>query len=824
MEANKFATMLHRNTNKISIILIYTILEWILILFLLLNSLFSHLITRFAIYFGLKPPCLWCSRVDHVFGIKKTSYQDLVCEIHATEISELAYCSKHKKLAQSRYLCKNCLFSQTQSSDDIEHKIALVSSIEEKTENGEINSKCLCCDASLSNDLYPPYLLYDINRGNEDTEGVDEDENVENPLGSPSRFQCKEIEVNEDDIVETNETVEEEEESVKANAPDSPQPGMDILQSQDSMLSNSPLKLENWCDFDDHFLVTIESTDSLNSKKRDLFQFIEADNGKRNFDELWEFESQMQVEGEAKEPFVMLSEGVKDLINKLSDQSPRAHVTQAIPFNDSISEGIELIMVDSDEAICLRKPSRLIEREVPNEEESSSRNYADSGNGASSTAFRSEDEQSLKETEELSIERTRMVLETIDEHREYPSSQNPEANGSNDESFRDVENHIPLLERKELLVEEALDGSCVSEMNGGEGIATIEHLKSVLREERNARCALYEELEEERSANAIASKQTMEMITRLQEEKATMQMEALQYQRMMDEQSEYDQEALQLLNELVVKVEKEKNELQMELEICRKKVLHYEARERRLMKRKSTTSDMSRTHSASFSNSEDGDHHLHVDFDHESVDEESYSGHPESSNHTPANGVLNLEEMDLENSKHISILDESLADFEAEKLSILEKLKELEEKLFTLSDEEGEYFQDVKPVVLFPEENGNGFSNDHEIENGSKSPHANGFHYMNGSDEEPIPVSSHKKSPLSQFVEVNKRLAIEEEVENVYERLHALEADREFLKQSISSLKKGDKGMDLLQEILQYLRDLRSVELSTRKLSDASLV
>ncbi|RZB86555.1 Myosin-binding protein 3 [Glycine soja] len=47
-------------------------------------------------------------------------------------------------------------------------------------------------------------------------------------------------------------------------------------------------------------------------------------------------------------------------------------------------------------------------------------------------------------------------------------------------------------------------------------------------------CAL-QELEEESSAYAIAANQTMAMINRLQEEKAAMQMEALQYQRMMEE-------------------------------------------------------------------------------------------------------------------------------------------------------------------------------------------------------------------------------------------------------------------------------------------------
>lgn len=39
---------------------------------------------------------------------------------------------------------------------------------------------------------------------------------------------------------------------------------------------------------------------------------------------------------------------------------------------------------------------------------------------------------------------------------------------------------------------------------------------------------LYDELEEERSASKIAANQTLAMINRLQKEKATIQMEALQ--------------------------------------------------------------------------------------------------------------------------------------------------------------------------------------------------------------------------------------------------------------------------------------------------------
>ncbi|CAA7401460.1 unnamed protein product [Spirodela intermedia] len=123
--------------------------------------------------------------------------------------------------------------------------------------------------------------------------------------------------------------------------------------------------------------------------------------------------------------------------------------------------------------------------------------------------------------------------------------------------------------------------------------------------ERRALSALYWELEEERNASAIAANQTMAMITRLQEEKAAVQMEALQYQRMMEEQSEFDQEALQMLNEILIKREKEKRELEKELDLLRKKVALCESKERRRLKRAEVNAK--RKASSSSSSTEDCD-------------------------------------------------------------------------------------------------------------------------------------------------------------------------------------------------------------------------
>lgn len=180
MAANKFATMLHRNTNQITLTLIYAILEWILIILLLLNSLFSYLIIKFADYFGLKKPCLWCSRLDHILepGKYSNSYRDLVCEAHASEISKLGYCLNHRKLAESRDMCEDCSSSSQPDSPELSkrfaffpwmNKIGLIQSGDDKvSENGEGNLSCSCCGVLLESKFYPPCILIKPSWGDSD--------------------------------------------------------------------------------------------------------------------------------------------------------------------------------------------------------------------------------------------------------------------------------------------------------------------------------------------------------------------------------------------------------------------------------------------------------------------------------------------------------------------------------------------------------------------------------------------------------------------------------------------------------------------------------
>lgn len=107
--------------------------------------------------------------------------------------------------------------------------------------------------------------------------------------------------------------------------------------------------------------------------------------------------------------------------------------------------------------------------------------------------------------------------------------------------------------------------------NEAESDSILHYLTKQVHLDRKSLVALYMELDEERNASAVAANNAMAMITRLQAEKAAVQMEALQYQRMMEEQAEYEEEALGLTNELLTKREEEIRILEAELEAYRQK-------------------------------------------------------------------------------------------------------------------------------------------------------------------------------------------------------------------------------------------------------------
>ncbi|PSR91060.1 Myosin-binding protein [Actinidia chinensis var. chinensis] len=905
MVANKFATMLHRNSNKLTLILIYAVLEWILIVLLLLNSLFSYLIIKFADYFGLKTPCLWCSRVDHIFDPQnsKNSHRDLLCEAHAAEISKLGYCSNHRKLSESQDMCEDCSSSQP-NAPEILKNLAFFPWVKEigMSENGELDLKCSCCGVGYERKFCSPCIVIKPSWGNldytqkgsligeeEDDDRIEESDNSDGKISdflmenfrdercgvgeheaevdcsvSLSNSGVRELEGDEDDKKGLVLEEEQEETIIEDNS---------NLIMEDQSVEILPQHLEFFVGHDGYRLIPVELIDSTTEENQSKQRINEegddnCDNHEDNLgcevhvverESLGEREEVPSVHEIEEEPKFAVLESVEmeendnsdifhaiecDLVREVyEDFEPQTTSVDFYREDGQVTSAAESEERDSDFPAVKGEAFQVsineieadvsIGTEIPDLEEPTDDfqnleilppyTSINEDPCTSSVNFNTEDDRGSKQGEEESVELRIISVEVRDSAINNQTSQGLDLNETEEERVPDTPTSIEslhqlhkkylLLEKRESGTEESLDGSVISELEVGEGVVTVEHLKSVLRSERKALHALYTELEEERSASAVAASQTMAMINRLQEEKAAMQMEALQYQRMMEEQSEYDQEALQLLNELMVKREREKEEVERQLEVYRKKVSEYEAKQKMRVLRKSRDgSTRSESSFASSSNGGDCDG-LSIDLNQEAKEENGIV--EENGNHnTPIDAVFNLEE--------------SLANFEEERLLILDRLKVLEEKLFSLDDGVGKSFEDIKSIEDFYEENerhldvdSNGFGKEmngritkgkrllplfdvvsEENEVVEEIGHVNGFDSERSIESE------------------NKKLAIEEEVDHLYEKLQALEADREFLKHCISSLKKGEKGMDLLQEILQHLRDLRNVDLRVRNLSD----
>ncbi|XP_019097247.1 PREDICTED: myosin-binding protein 3-like [Camelina sativa] len=673
MAANTFATKLSRNTNRITVILVYAFLEWLLMFFIFLNSLFTYFIVRFASFFGLKQVCLLCPKLDRLFERNSenrfTYYRELLCQSHVAELASLSFCKTHGKTSESGNLCSDC------------------SNREEERSNIGLGF-CTCCQKSLAEKPYPNYLL------------------IKSSIWGKTLGRDRE---------------------------------------------NGGLILEMIDDekfFGDGFDIERESYPS------EFFRSKAEAEGKRE---------EQQQNGEV-----------------ISDVESYGLSLREVSEEDGLRSIISNINSPGNEEEIPEAKSRVSEDEQRDD---------DTGN----VETHGEDQVSVQVEEKEEEEGADLLADQF-ESKNFTGSQNEEGEEKTKELDPETPTSVSTFNKKLLFLarnEYAGDESVlVNEMDGGDPLKTIERLRETVRAEQEALRDLYAELEEERSASAISANQTMAMITRLQEEKAKVQMEALQYQRMMEEQAEYDQEALQLLNHLMVKREKEKEQLQRELEVYREKLLEYESK---------ATNKITITKNSGEA-SDDGSND----------EKKEENGEEDTSSETD----VDLEKITLDCVQHMSILGESLSEFEEERLVILDQLRVLEDRLVTMQDNDqsaedpkfhGEYSNSYDQEERYSEHEGQ------TMASMAKSL----LPLLDAAENE----SEDEYQELAESVEKNfgsesEKLEIIKQVDSVYERLQVLETDGEFLKNCMSSAKKGDKGTDILKDILQHLRDLRTIELT----------
>ncbi|KAL9273558.1 Myosin-binding protein 1-like protein [Drosera capensis] len=320
---------------------------------------------------------------------------------------------------------------------------------------------------------------------------------------------------------------------------------------------------------------------------------------------------------------------------------------------------------------------------------------------------------------------------------------------------------------------ESWDLSVIGEI---EGESELDRLKRQVDHDKKLMSALCKELEEERNASTDAANQAMAMITRLQEEKATVQIEALQDIRMMEEQAEFDVEAIEKLHGLLEQKEKEIQELEAALQACQEKLPN------------------------------------------ESLLE--IAADPA----TPASLTENFARALSRNSDRLlpaiteSFPQDSLLEIEDERLYISRTLNKLEKKLQMFSNT-GVY-TDVPNWGFLEKEDDNLTVSKLHTEGSDVGCEAE----RNEVSSETDPLESRSRrgnlvrraySFRSGQGSLGKREAdvvtLGYELSSLNDRLLALEADRNFLEHAIYSLANGDEGLHFIREIASDLRELREI-------------
>lgn len=213
--ANKFATMLHNNTNKITLILISAILEWILIILLLINSVFSYFIIKFAQYFGLNPPCFSCARID-----ENESFRYHFCEFHSKEVFQKGF--SYQNLAEFNELCENCsspvLGFRKESRNFVFSKVERIDVIQIDGENYE-NLNCFSCGVEFEKKC------------------VDDSFCFENSIDDHIEKKCLDDRI-EDDYVEENRENESEKQTSEDEKDETEEPEIEVIRELNSFEEN----------------------------------------------------------------------------------------------------------------------------------------------------------------------------------------------------------------------------------------------------------------------------------------------------------------------------------------------------------------------------------------------------------------------------------------------------------------------------------------------------------------------------------------------------------------------------------------------------------
>ncbi|KAH7543277.1 myosin-binding protein 1 isoform X1 [Ziziphus jujuba] len=804
--------------------LVSAILEWLLIFLLFTDAIFAYIIKKFAFGCKLQTPCLLCSRLDHVLGMEKRGYYwDLMCSNHRSEVSSSVLCRDHNKIVDVHGMCENCLLSLStiNESNSEAHRLLVGKLGENSTLDaeqdpllGSVESSfssrkhCSCCNEplisrgharkfvqrKLSGPVVPeinsdtgldplPHVVYTELKITSDTESeivFSDDDRTNAPVCGTDDFK-EELEPRIMNLVDdlaadklinpTSVSIpllkvsEVPVDTIKVHGSNSTESSVSVGYGLEELNWHQPkTKADVSISTEPTLDTALSSSDALGTpieiSKDELDITRTSENGQTSL---------VDVTRTSENGQTSLAECEE--VDKAEDR-PIATSETAVGTNAVASDTENQV----SNTLELGDAYRLA---VGNRGKQLSDVISEQWNGKDSSRASEDFKTLLKQ-----LSSSRGMEQSV-------SDMSPKVSiNSDDMKTSDSCNAMGMyLLQKRISLERnesglSLDGSIISEI---EGESVVDRLKRQIEHDKKLMTAMYRELEEERNASAISTNQAMAMITRLQEEKAALQMEALQYLRMMEEQAEYDNEKLENTSDLLAEKEKEIQDLEAELEYYRNKYPN-----------ESMLDNLAGTRDIGVDLSESGG----------IGDELSVLPHPASGEPNPYNKVD---------------VNDILLGFEDDKKYIVQCLKKLEKTLCLPS----------KDVSLY-------LSEDHASENGkdgineSEVLSANGASQENSGKEEIIlsvqddtsvsglnsnaegDISSLENTHLNgkdtnDFSQKADLASLGTEVSRLTKMLEALEADRKFLEHTINSLRTGDKGFQFIQEIAFHLQELRKV-------------
>ena len=335
------------------------------------------------------------------------------------------------------------------------------------------------------------------------------------------------------------------------------------------------------------------------------------------------------------------------------------------------------------------------------------------------------------------------------------------------------------------------------------------------------------ELEEERKASSSAAKEAMSMILRLQRVKAEVEMEARQFKRFSEEKTAHDQQEIAALEDLLYKREQTIQALTCEVQAYKYRMMSYGLTESEI--------DVATRSNSIAESSENQLDYLPYEYPPlkcHSNEQQHHVNYPESSD----NETVDIDKFAFEETpRSLKDIEQRINQLEKspkhsqpvlDKLIIGHSPKKPKSSRFSM-DSTSSFFATIKEdsVPESPRFGGNmrkmdsqDYSSFKKVDNGSEFGDemsdriytVDSIHYeesYNNNNANNNPKGNHLKIYNDEFMStpMDQDEDKDPEVMKLYARLHALEADRESMRQAIINMRTDKAQLVLLKEIAQHL-------------------